>query len=104
MTDVWVDPAYLEKLATRQDEAADEIADGVAGVEGCAENLWYDHGVVCGGTAISMQASEDERTRAGKTMELVSEALAENVRKAAANYVVTDEQADTVIDQQVLPG
>jgi hypothetical protein len=104
MEDLKVDPKYLTDWAVRQDDAATEMANGVSGVAGTAKELWYDHGVICGGTALSMEASEGERERAGNTMQAVSLALAENLRVAAKKYAKTDTQASDVIDQQVVPG
>jgi hypothetical protein len=104
MADLNVNPAYLTDLAKQQDRAAGEIGSGTKAVAGTAEKLWYDHGPICGYTAQAMTDCESVRRNTGDTMKKVSEALAEDLRDAAAKYVATDEAAGGVIDQQVLRG
>jgi hypothetical protein len=103
MSQVTAVPQYLESLAKQQDRAAGDIESGTEAAAGTGKKLWYDHGVVFGQTASALQACESERKKTGDTMKEVSEALAENLRTAAAKYQATDEQASEVIDQQVLP-
>lgn len=84
------DPLMARRLGWPAESAAARRTSAVAG---SAKNLWFDHGVICGQTASAMQACENERDRAGNTMSKVSDALAENLLKAAASYATTDEQA-----------
>lgn len=104
MTDVTVEPAYLQELATQQEGAVDEIGSGLSGVAGTAKDLWFDHGVVCGAAIKQMQRSESQRKEAGEAMQKVSTALAENLTTASAGYVATDEQAGDVLDDQMRTG
>src|SRR5262245_32221981 len=104
MEDLSITPSYLTDLAKQQDRAAGEIGSATKAVEGTAEQLWYDHGDVCGQTVSAMKALERERRNTGDTMTNVSEALAANLRQAAADYGATDEEAGAVIDQQMLRG
>jgi hypothetical protein len=104
MTELTVTASYLNDLAELQDQAAAEINTATSGVNGSAENLWYDHGLICGSTATAMQRAEREREDAGSTMQKVSEALAEDLRNAAAGYTTTDEQTGSNVDKQMLAG
>ncbi|MEE6140082.1 ESX-1 secretion-associated protein [Mycobacterium sp. 050128] len=104
MADLSVNAAYLTDLARQQDRAAGEIGSGTKAVEGTAEKLWYDHGPICGYTAQEMTDCESVRQNTGNTMKKVSEALAEDLRNAAARYVATDDAAGGAVDQQVVRG
>src|SRR5947208_1390313 len=104
MTDVTVQPAYLDELATQHEGAISEIGSALSGVDGTAKDLWFDHGVVCGAAIQEMEKTEGERARAGEAMQEVSAAIAENLCTASASYTATDEQASDVLDDQMLPG
>ncbi|WP_025737949.1 type VII secretion target [Mycobacterium genavense] len=104
MTELGINAPYLTDLAKQQDRAAEEIESGTKAVEGAAEQLWYDYGPICGYTAQAMTDCESVRRNAGNTMKMVSAALAEDLRDAAAAYVATDQAARGVIDRQVVGG
>jgi uncharacterized protein YukE len=104
MTDLSVTPNYLEDLAKQQDRAAGEIADATKAAAGTAEKLWYDHGPICGHTAQAVRALEGDRKYTGDTMKSVSEALAKNLRQAAANYSATDEKTGDALGRQMRHG
>lgn len=104
MSDLSVTPNYLEDLAKQQDRASGEIADATKDVAGTPEKLWYDHGVLCGHTAQALKALVSDRQYTGDTMKSVSDALAGNLRQAAANYSATDSETGSALGQQVLHG
>jgi transposase len=104
MSDLDVTPNYLEGLASHQDRAAGEIATGTDAPKGTAEKIWYDHGVLCGHTAQALKACVADRKRTGETMKAVSDAMAANLRQAAADYSATDEGTGEVLDKQMLHG
>lgn len=104
MSDLDVTPNYLKDLANQQDRAACEISDATVAAKGTEEKIWYDHGVLCGHTAQALRACVHDRTKTGDTMKAVSEALAANLRQAAANYSATDEETGDVLDKQMLHG
>lgn len=104
MSDLSVTPNYLEDLAKQQDRASGEIADATKDVAGTPDKLWYDHGVLCGYTAQALKACVRDRKYTGDTMKSVSDALAANLRQAAANYSATDEDAGGALGRQVLHG
>jgi hypothetical protein len=102
VTDLSITPSYLTGLAKQQDRAAGEIGDATKAVAGTAGKIRYDHGILCNPTVAAMKACEAERKQGGDTMTKVSNALAANLRQAAADYGATDEQAGGVIDTQML--
>jgi transposase len=102
MSDVDVTPKYLESLAGQQDRAAGEMSDAAKDTDGTEEDIWYDHGVLCGHTAQALRGCVRDRKRTGETMKAVSTALAANLRQAAADYSATDEGIGEVLDTQML--
>jgi hypothetical protein len=102
--EVTVIPEYLEDLAKQQDRAVAEISSATAGPKDTFKKIWYDHGVLCGSTAQALRGLVQDRARTGATMTAISEALAANLRQAAADYRATDASTAEALDTQMLYG
>ncbi len=103
MTELSVDPSYLEGKAQDQDDAAAKIESAKDATQGIVMDLWFAHGPICGQTVTAVGDLERVRRQAAGTMKLVSDALAENLLAASQVYGAADAQNAEVLDQQMLP-
>jgi len=93
---------HLSKLATTQDQTADELAAATAAASNLSTQVWVSHGVTSGFSNVAFTKAEAARRAAGEAMKEASSSLAGKLRTASDVYQSTDEQAGKNIDKQVV--
>jgi len=104
MANLVVDPDYVKKLATTQDEAATKEGSAAGAAANLETALWVTHGVASAFSNVAMTSAENARRKAGEALQQASTDLAEKLRVASTAYVATDEETSATIDKQVVDG
>ena len=111
MENLETDLKYIEQLATRQDEAADNIADGISDLAGMTKHvktaqgssgIWWDHGVACFPGIMELRGALETRETAAQNVQAISTQLAENLREAVRAYNETDQDTEDNLDNQMV--
>ncbi len=103
MANLLVTPEYLEKLATRQDEASKKAADAAGAAANIEVAVWVTHGVISGVSNSSFTAAEKARRGAGGNISTATSDLAAKLRTASQTYSGVDDDLRGNLGTQVLP-
>lgn len=101
--EIVADPAKIELLAKKHDEAAAEGVDMAKAANGTGSSCWVNHGVVSNSSNDSFGTTEEARRAAGQTIRQASIDLAAKLRTAAKVYSGVDEDLSSNLDKQVVP-
>lgn len=102
MADLTVDPRYLEKLATNQDEAAGKAAEAAAVTSEIGHKVNVSHGVISTASNDGFASTEVSRRNAGLALQQASDDLAAKLRATEETYVDVDEELGENLGQQML--
>jgi Excreted virulence factor EspC, type VII ESX diderm len=98
-----VTPGYLEKLATKQDEASKKAGEAAGAASDTEWKVWLTHGVISGISNGAFSTAEGVRRSAGANISRAASDLAAKLRTASQTYESVDEELRGNIDKQVLP-
>jgi hypothetical protein len=102
MANLAVTPQALGKLATTQDQAANQAGTAAAAASNLEVQVWVSHGIVSGFSNVAFTKAEAARRAVGEAMKNSSTELAEKLRNAKAVYQSTDESTSQNLDKQVV--
>lgn len=97
-----VDPRDLEDLAKKQDDAAEAAGAAAGAHNGLGTDCWVTHGVISGPSNSVVNAVEEARSAAGKTITQAASDLAAKLRTAKKVYEGVDADLSANLDTQVL--
>lgn len=103
MSNLNVNPDYLEKLATYQDQAAAKSASAATAADGSPPSLWWTHGVISGFSNMSAGDVVGQRRAAGAALAKAATDLAAKLRAAAQTYASVDVELRENLDNQITP-
>jgi hypothetical protein len=103
LNDLHVTPSYLEKLATKQDEAATEAAGAATVHGGVGTNCWVSHGVMSGPSNSAVSTVETTRTTVGNALAKACSDLKGKLLTAKQMYAAVDDELAGNLDKQVVP-
>lgn len=96
-----VTTAHLGELAAKQGRAAAEVLSATEATEGVDTSVRVSHGVISWSTAAAVEAANNARRAAGRSLADVSDYLEDSLQRAARRYDDVDECARGVLGAQV---
>jgi len=102
MTNLSVNPEYLEALAKKQESASNEAADAARAVTGLRSTCYATHGPISGVSNNAFGAAEQAHHEAVDSISKAATRLAAIVRTAKIIYQDVDGDLAGNIDAQVL--
>ena len=111
MENLETEKGCAERLATYQNEAAENISESIANLAEMTSQImatqrgggiWWDHGIACFPGITGLRRALEARQSATESIAGVSTDLADNLREAARSCNEIDEQNGDSIDDQIL--
>jgi hypothetical protein len=102
MANLAVTPGYLDKLASKQDDASNKANDAASAASGIEPAVWVTHGVISGASNSAFTGAERMRREAGKDIAAASSDLAAKLRTAGVTYAGVDDELGGNLDKQAV--
>jgi Excreted virulence factor EspC, type VII ESX diderm len=99
---ITVDPAHLESLAVKQDQASGKAGQAVGAASEFGWQLWVTHGVISGISNGAIELAAGQRRGACQNIATAAHDLAAKLRTAKQTYEGVDQDLSGNLDKQML--